>query len=74
LQTALALGLSPYPLMMTVVVAASSAFLTPIGTPTNLLVMGPGGYQFRDYTIVGLPLFVVFMVASLLLGPLIWPL
>lgn len=74
LQAALTLGLSPYPLMMMVVVGASTAFLTPIGTPTNLLVMSPGGYQFRHYTQVGLPLYIVFLLAALLLVPIFWPL
>lgn len=74
LQAAVTLGLSPYPLMMMVVVGASTAFLTPIGTPTNLLVMSPGGYQFRHYSIVGLPLYVIFLIVALLVVPIIWPL
>lgn len=74
LQAALALGLSPYPMIMMVVVGASTAFLTPVGTPTNLLVMAPGGYQFRHYTIVGLPLFFVFFAIALVIVPLIWAL
>ena len=54
LQAAMTLGISPYPMLMMVAVGASTAFLTPIGTPTNLLVMAPGGYHFRHYTIVGI--------------------
>ncbi len=73
LQAALSLGLSPYPLLMMVVIGASTAFLTPIGTPTNLLVMAPGGYQFRHYTIVGLPIYLVFLAVALLVVPLVWP-
>jgi di/tricarboxylate transporter len=74
LQTALSLGISPYPMLMMVAVGASTAFLTPIGTPTNLLVMAPGGYQFRHYTIVGLPIFFVFLGVALLIIPWVWPL
>ena len=72
LQAALVMGISPYPMIMMVVVGASTAFLTPIGTPTNLLVMAPGGYQFRHYTIVGLPIFLVFLAVAMLVVPLVW--
>ncbi len=74
LQAALSLGVSPYPLLMIVAVSASTAFLTPIGTTTNLMVMSPGSYRFNDYIKVGLPLVVLFLVISLALVPLIWPL
>ena len=73
LQAALVSGLSPYPLMMTVAVAASTACLTPIATTTNLMVMTPGGYRFNDFFKVGLPLMVLFLVVSLLLVPILWP-
>lgn len=73
LEAALVSGLSPYPLMMTVAVAASTAFLTPIGTTTNLMVMTPGGYSFNDYFKIGLPLLLLFFVVNLILTPLIWP-
>jgi di/tricarboxylate transporter len=74
LKAALDLGLSPQPMLMAVAVSASTAFLTPIGTTTNLLVLSPGGYRFGDYWRTGLPLLLLFLVASLLLIPLIWPL
>jgi di/tricarboxylate transporter len=73
LQAALVSGVSPYPLMMTVAISASTAFLTPIGTTTNLMVMTPGGYSFNDYIKVGLPLMILFLIASLILVPIIWP-
>ncbi len=72
LQTAVDLGVSPYPLMMVVAISASTAFLTPIGTTTNLMVSAPGSYAFRDYMKVGLPLVVIFLILSLILVPLIW--
>ena len=74
MTAALDLGLSPYPFLMIVAVGASSAFLTPIATPPNLMVMSPGGYSFGHYMRVGLPLIVIYLLASLLLIPLIWPL
>ncbi len=73
LQTALALGVSPYPLLMMVAVGASTALLTPIGTPPNLMVMSPGGYAFSHYTKVGLPLVLLFLIAGLVLVPFLWP-
>lgn len=73
MQTAISLGISPYPMLMMVAVAASTAFLTPIGTPTNLLVMAPGGYQFRHYTLAGLPIYLVLFGVALLVIPWVWP-
>ena len=51
----------------------SGAFLTPIGTTTNLMVMTPGGYNFNDYIKVGLPLMILFLITSLFLIPIISP-
>jgi len=73
LRTAANLGISPYPLMMTVALSASAAFLSPIGHPANLMIMGPGGYKFTDYLKVGLPLTLVVMIVALLVTPLFWP-
>ncbi len=74
MQAAVSLGVSPHPLLMIVAVSASTAFLTPIGTTTNILVFSPGGYRFTDYVKVGLPLMLIFLAISLLLVPVIWPL
>jgi di/tricarboxylate transporter len=71
--TALALGLSPYPLLMMVAIAASTAFSTPISSPVNTLVMVPGGYRFVDYAIVGIPLQIIVLFVSLLTIPLFFP-
>jgi len=65
---------SPYAFAMAVALAASTAFLTPIGHPVNVLVMGPGGYTFRDYFKVGLPLTVLTFIVVLLVLPVFWPL
>ena len=74
IQAAIELGVSPHPLLMIVAVSASTAFLTPIGTTTNILVFSPGGYRFTDYVKVGLPLMLLFLAVSLALVPVIWPL
>jgi di/tricarboxylate transporter len=66
------LGISPRPVLMSVAVAAAGAFLTPIATPTNLMVMGPGGYAFSDYWKLGLPLLIWFFIVSVFFVPLIW--
>jgi di/tricarboxylate transporter len=73
LNTASDLGISPYPLMMAVAVSASAAFLSPVGHPANVLIMGPGGYRFSDYTKVGLPLTVVVLLVVLIVMPIFWP-
>jgi di/tricarboxylate transporter len=73
LQSASELGVSPYPMMMIVAVSASTAFLTPIGTTTNLMVSAPGAYSFEDFVKIGLPLIVIFLLVSLIFVPLIWP-
>ncbi|MCO5063885.1 MAG: SLC13 family permease [Rhizobiaceae bacterium] len=69
---AMNMGISPRPVLMSTAVAAAAAFLTPIATPTNLMVMGPGGYAFSDYWKLGLPLMIWFFVVSVFLVPMIW--
>ncbi len=69
---ATSMGISPRPVLMSTAVAAAAAFLTPIATPTNLMVMGPGGYAFSDYWKLGLPLLIWFFVVSVFIVPLIW--
>ncbi len=66
------LGLSARPVLMSVTVAAAGAFLTPVATPVNLMVMGPGGYEFGDYWKLGLPLLLWFFVVATFLVPLVW--
>ena len=73
LKAAEDMAISPYPALMVVAVSASTAFLTPIGTTTNLMVMSPGGYRFNDYFRVGLPLVIIFLIATVFLVPIIWP-
>jgi di/tricarboxylate transporter len=73
LNTARDLGVSPYPFMMAVAISASAAFLSPVGHSANILVMGPGGYRFADYTKVGIPLTLVVLLVVLAVVPIIWP-
>jgi len=69
---AIGMGISPRPVLMSLTVASAGAFLTPIATPTNLMVMAPGGYQFGDYWKLGLPLLIWFFVISVFYVPLVW--
>ena len=66
------MGISPQPVLMAVAVAAAAAFLTPVATPTNLMVMEPGGYRFGDYWKLGLPMMLLYFVVAVWLVPLIW--
>ena len=68
-----ALSLSAAPFMIAVAISASTAFLTPVGTTTNAMVMTAGGYKFIDYVRVGAPLLLLFLITTLVLVPLIWP-
>ena len=74
LQAAATFDISPHSLMMAIAMAAAACFMSPVSHPANLLVMGPGGYRFRDYLKVGLPLTLVVMAIVLLLLPVFWPL
>jgi len=73
LEIARTLSLDPDPFLMGVAVAASCAFLTPIGHKNNTIIMGPGGYRFGDYWRMGLPLEVLVLCVSLPMILLVWP-
>jgi di/tricarboxylate transporter len=70
---AMELGINPRAMAVTVAVAASCSFLTPL-EPSCLMVYGPGGYRFRDFLIVGLPLTVVILMITIFMVPWLWPL
>ena len=73
LRAAVVLGISPYPLAMTVAIAASAAFVTPFSTPVVTLVVAPGSYRFVDFAKVGLPLLVLVWATTLLVTPVFFP-
>ena len=68
------IGVSPHAILMVVAMAASTAFATPVGTPPNTLVLGPGGFRFNDYIKVGTPLILVSYVVLMIVAPIFWPL
>ncbi len=68
------MGASPYPFAMIVALAASTAFMTPISSPVNTLVVGPGNYKFGDFVKIGVPFSLVVMVVAVILVPLLMPL
>lgn len=74
LSAAADLHANPHAFAMAVALAGSTAFLAPMGHPVNVLVMGPGGYSFRDYVRVGLPLTVLTFIVMLIVLPIAWPL
>jgi di/tricarboxylate transporter len=74
LEIAGRLGVNPDPFLMAVAVAASCAFLTPIGHKNNTLILGPGGYHFGDYWRMGLPLEVLIVLVGIPMILLVWPL
>ncbi len=74
IQMAQTLSVSPDPFLMAVAVAASSAFLTPIGHKNNTLILGPGGYRFSDYWRMGLPLEIIVVAVSIPAILVFWPL
>jgi len=67
------LGVNPDPFLMAVAIAASCAFLTPIGHKNNTLILGPGGYRFGDYWRMGLPLEIIVIAVSLPMILIVWP-
>lgn len=67
-------GASPMPFVFSIMIAASSSFLTPIGYQTNLMVLNAGGYHPLDYTKLGIPLTIIVAVISLITIPIVWPL
>jgi di/tricarboxylate transporter len=73
MATAEGLGVSLWPFVVVVMMAASCGFATPIGYQTNLMVYGPGGYRFSDYVRFGLPLNILIGVVTVLLAPVFWP-
>jgi di/tricarboxylate transporter len=72
ISTAAQVNADPMPFIIAVAIGASAAFSTPLGYQTNMIVYGPGGYRFRDFVKVGLPLNIIIMVVALLIIPRVW--
>jgi len=73
LAAAKSMGVSPYPFAMIVALAASAAFMTPVSSPVNTLVLGPGNYKFSDFVKLGVPFTVIVMVVSVVMVPMLFP-
>ncbi|WP_136808790.1 SLC13 family permease [Desulfosediminicola flagellatus] len=73
ISTALGIGVDPKPFIVGICIGASACFATPIGYQTNLMVYGPGGYSFKDYLKLGIPLNIFVVIAGMLLIPIFWP-
>ncbi|MCS2149818.1 SLC13 family permease [Scandinavium manionii] len=73
LAAAKSMGVSPYPFAMMVAMAASAAFMTPVSSPVNTLVLGPGKYGFSDFVKIGVPFTVLVMVVCVVLIPVLFP-
>jgi di/tricarboxylate transporter len=74
IDTALSLGVNPQTFVMATIIGASTSFLTPVGHQANVLVFGPGGYRFFDYTRVGGLLNIVLLIVTLVFLPMLFPL
>lgn len=73
LSIAESIGVSPLPILMTIGIAASCAFTTPVATPPNTLVLGPGKFRFMDYVKIGIPLVFLSLLVCMVVIPLVWP-
>ena len=73
ISIAQSIGADPKPVLMSIGIAASMAFATPMATPPNTLVLGPGGFSFNDYVKVGVPLCVITFIVSVIIIPIFWP-
>lgn len=73
ISIAQSIGASPYPVLMAIGIAASCAYTTPVATPPNTLVLGPGQFTFMDYVKCGTPLCVLSLILCLIVIPMVWP-
>ena len=73
-QAAEKLGYDPYPFLIALMISVSSSFATPIGSPTHMLVYGPGGYRFSDFVRIGLPMNFIILAANIFIVNIVYPL
>jgi di/tricarboxylate transporter len=74
IQLAQQTGANPRSMVMGIAMASSMAFITPLSHPVNIMVMSPGGYKFRDYVKIGLPLTIILFAVVMIVLPIFWPL
>ena len=73
LQLAVQMDVDPRAFMMAICFAASASFATPIGYPTNLIVLGPGGYHFADFMKIGIPMNILMWILATIFLPILYP-
>ena len=73
-EAALKLGYEPLPFLVALMISVSSSFATPIGSPTHLLVYGPGGYRFSDFLRIGLLMNIIILAANIFIVSIVYPL
>ena len=73
-QAAEKLGYDPYSFLIALMISVSSSFATPIGSPTHMLVYGPGGYRFSDFVRIGLPMNFIILAANIFIVNIVYPL
>ena len=73
-ETAIKLGYEPFPFLIALMISVSSSFATPIGSPTHMLVYGPGGYRFSDFIRIGLPMNLIILAANIFIVNVVYPL
>ncbi|MCF0168796.1 MAG: anion permease, partial [Bacteroidales bacterium] len=73
-QSAVTLGANPELFCVALMIAASSSFATPIGSPTHMLVYGPGGYRFSDFMKIGLPMNIIILFVNIVACLIVFPL
>ncbi len=73
-EAAVKLGYEPYPFLIALMIAVSSSFATPIGSPTHMLVYGPGGYRFSDFLRIGLIMNIIILAANIFIVNVVYPL
>ena len=73
-ESAEKLGYEPFPFLIALMISVSSSFATPIGSPTHMLVYGPGGYRFSDFMRIGLLMNIIILAANIFIVNLIYPL
>ena len=73
-EAALQMGYEPFTFLIALMISVSSSFATPIGSPTHMLVYGPGGYRFSDFIRIGLPMNLIILAANIFIVNIIYPL